>query len=50
MYNIASVVLAREHGICAHPRSFPKPSEPTDLGDYAYYEDADVDGQGNVEE
>ena len=51
MYIIASCVLVREHGSCAHPRSFPpKPLEAVDQGHYAYYEDPDVDEQGSDEE
>ena len=50
MYIIALCVLAHEHESCAHPRSFPNPSEAADPGHYAYYEDLDVEGQGADEE
>ena len=50
MYITASCVLAHEHRSYAHPRSFSNPSDPADQGDYDYYEDPEVDGQGNDEE
>ena len=54
LLNLACIVLhcvlAREHESCAHSRSPPNPSENEDQGDYAYYEDPEVGGQGNDEE
>ena len=49
-YILLHCVLAREHGSSAHSRSPPNPSDNDDQGDYAYYEDPEVGGQGNVEE
>ena len=50
MYIMALCVGSRARKLCSFSLFSSKPSEAADEGDYAYYEDPEVNGQGNDEE